>query len=268
MIRAKLTSLGRLVGRHRDATVTRVAALAARRYLDAYENLDYDIEMNGELRVLEILRDLDPLLVFDVGANVGDWTAHARGLFASAVIHCFELVPDTADRLAHRFEEDEQVVVHRIGLSDRPGTVAVHHYPARPDLSTMVAYPQPFDHVALDVAVDVGDAYLAAVGSDRLDLLKVDVEGAEHRVLQGFSSAFESGHITVVQFEYGRANIAERALLRDLYAWFDGFGFDVGKIYPRTVDFRPYRFEDEDFRGPNFLAVHRSHTGLIDRLRG
>jgi len=268
MITSTLTSLARQVARRRDASVTKAAALAARRYLDAYENLDYDIETNGELRVLEILRELDPRVVFDVGANVGDWTAYAHDRFPSATVHCFELVPDTADRLARRFEGDEQVVVHRIGLSDQPGTVAIHHYPARPDLSTMVAYPQPFQSVALDVAVDVGDARLASAGIDRIDLLKVDVEGAEQRVLRGFSSAFADARVTVVQFEYGRANIAERSLLFDLHAWFDSYDFEVGKIYPTTVDFRPYRFEDEDFRGPNFLAVHRSRADLIERLRG
>jgi FkbM family methyltransferase len=267
MIRSQLTSLARFVARHRDARATRTTALFARRYLDAYENLDYDITTNGELRVLEVIEGIGPHCVFDVGANMGDWTGHVRRLLPRATVHCFELVPDTARHLALRFETDRQVVVHGVGLSDRSGTVTIHHYPARPDLSTMVAYPQPFETVALDVEVDVGDNYVDAAAVERIDLLKIDVEGAEHRVLRGFSSTFDAGRVTAVQFEYGRANIAEHSLLQDLYGLFEAYDFAVGKIYPTAVDFRQYRFEDEDFRGPNFLAVHLSRGDLIERLR-
>jgi len=41
----------------------------------------------------------------------------------------------------------------------------------------------------------------------------------------------------------------------------------LGKIYPNYVDFREYRFQDEDFLGPNYLAVHSSLESLIESLR-
>jgi hypothetical protein len=37
----------------------------------------------------------------------------------------------------------------------------------------------------------------------------------------------------------------------------------VGKVYPTYVDFRSYRLTDEDFRGPNYLAVRRERNDLI-----
>ena len=42
----------------------------------------------------------------------------------------------------------------------------------------------------------------------------------------------------------------------------------LGKIFPDHVAFKDYEYRDEDFYGPNYLAVHRSHGALIDALKG
>jgi len=41
----------------------------------------------------------------------------------------------------------------------------------------------------------------------------------------------------------------------------------VGKIYSKSVDFKPYDFSMEDFIGPNYLAVHPSEKELIKYLK-
>ena len=40
----------------------------------------------------------------------------------------------------------------------------------------------------------------------------------------------------------------------------------LGKIFPKSVEFRQYHFKYEDFIGPNFLAVHSSEKDLIKAL--
>jgi hypothetical protein len=40
----------------------------------------------------------------------------------------------------------------------------------------------------------------------------------------------------------------------------------LGKIFPKKVEFRKYDFIYEDFIGPNFIAVKKSETKLIDLL--
>lgn len=256
----------RLVARHRDNHAVRAIATFARRYLDSFENLDYDVEYNGERRVLETFGRIGTKCVFDVGANVGNWALCARQAIPSAEIHCFELVPATAAELRRNTNGDDGIVVNGFGLSDRVASVDVRYFPGQSALSSTVAYSHALDFVTVRGNVDTGDAYLERCGIEHVDLLKIDVEGAEGAVLEGFSAALSAGRIRAVQFEYGRANVVTRCLLKDHYERFEPLGYRVGKIYPTKVDFRGYRYEDEDFRGPNYLAVADSATELIAAL--
>ena len=78
--------------------------------------------------------------------------------------------------------------------------------------------------------------------------------------------ALAEGRIGVIQFEYGQANIVTRFLLRDFHLLLESHGYSVGKLYPARVDFRSYRFEHEDFIGPNFVAVRAAPDSIKELL--
>lgn len=120
-----------------------------------------------------------------------------------------------------------------------------------------------------ECSLTTGDFYCAKRGIDHIDLLKLDVEGAESTVLKGFSRMLEEARIAAVQFEYNFAAIRSHFLLSDFYDLFEPAGFVVGKIFPDAVEFRAYDiYRDEDFLGPNYLAVRRDRRDLIGALRG
>lgn len=232
----------------------------ARWYVRTYENYDYDPYTNGERWLLEqVARPGSTLL--DVGANIGDWTLMALEVEPSASIHAFEIVQATASELRRRVPH--HVVVNHVGLLDREGSVEIRHMPSFSAGSGM--YPTIHDDQVelISCRVTTGARYCTEVGIGHVDLLKVDAEGAEHLILSGFGEML--GHIDVIQFEYGLASIASRFLLADLYELLSP-RYEIGKLYPRGVDFRPYRMRDEDFLGPNFIAVRRDLGALIDRL--
>lgn len=99
-----------------------------------------------------------------------------------------------------------------------------------------------------------------------IDLLKIDVEGAEHMVLAEAESFFVNRSIRIVRFEYGQININTRFLLQDFYAFFKGAGFREGKVFPNTLDFSDYSLGMGNFIGPNFLAVTEAEPELIQAL--
>ncbi len=104
---------------------------------------------------------------------------------------------------------------------------------------------------------------MARTGLDRVDVLKMDVEGAELSVLRGFSSAFENRAIDIVQFEYGPLNLITRHFLQDFYSFLNERGFALGKLYPDGVGFASYSYEHEDFVGPNYVACHRQRKDMM-----
>jgi len=119
---------------------------------------------------------------------------------------------------------------------------------------------------SLPARVVRGDQYAQEHGIPSIDLLKVDVEGMEERVLQGFSRLFQEQRIRLVQFEYNTTNIVSKFLLRDAHQFFNHFGYRVGKLYPNHVEFRDYHYRQEDFCGPNLIVVRKEDDELLKLL--
>ncbi len=219
-----------------------------------------------EARLAARLQHPNIVQVFDVGANVGDWTAHALQAGAR-MVHAFEISPSTAESLAKRYAVEERVRVNPFGLSNATGTVTIHHYPDHSVLTSITDYPQEYESVEIEVPVRRGDDYLAETSISTVDFLKMDVEGAEQLVVEGFRSAFERKAIRAVQFEYTRAALYSKYFLRDFYADMTGHGFVVGRIRPSGVSFMLFELGMERFNDSNWLAVHEDHPALIERVR-
>lgn len=211
--------------------------------------------INGERWLLERLAPLRPATVLDVGANEGDWTALARAALPSAVVHALEPLPATFDALRARFGDDDHVRLHCAAMSSEVGTrdlwIGSH--------STVNSLTAPTDGGAdarrVPVAVTSGEHLCAEERIATVDLLKIDVEGHEMEVLEGFRSLIEADRVGLVQFEFTIWAIVTRRWLRDYVDWFAAQGMVVGKLYPRRVDWSPYSIEQEQFLRCNFVAV-------------
>ncbi len=263
---ADLLRLVEALGQRRDEADVRAFAAFCRLFLRAFENCNYDMMTNGEAWLLRCLAPLGPRVVFDVGANVGHWSALAAATLPGAVIHAFEFVPDTFRQLAQRAAGlGGRVVANPFGLGDRAGEVEVNIVPDDSTLSSVVKLHEGARRV-MSCPIAAGDDYLDQAGIERIDLLKIDVEGAEHLVLTGLARALGAGRIDIIQFDYGQANILTKVLLHDYHQELEALGYVVGKLFPVRIDFRAYRIEHEDFIGPNFVAVRRDRADILAAL--
>jgi FkbM family methyltransferase len=145
------------------------------------------------LRVMDAL--LEPgMVVVDVGANLGEITlVAARRVGASGRVLAFEPVDEIADRLDRNVAMNDlfQVTVCRVGLSDHVGTADLytsrrpfHDRTHHEGLSSLYA-DEERDSPVQTIALTTLDAVRAEQALERLDLLKIDVEGAELEVLRG-----------------------------------------------------------------------------------
>jgi len=249
--------------------VSKAIARTAEIIVGYSRNYSYEPHANGEFRVLQALARFPLKTIFDVGANVGDWTVEAARLFPAARVHAFEIAAPTFAKLTARTSSLPNVIANGVGLSSENGQLELKYARDRDVLTSFIASAEihDADWVSMPARVARGDDYCAGQGINRIDVLKIDVEGAEHLVLEGFSRLFSGNAIDVVQFEYGSSNIYSRQLLRDFYNFFTARKYVVGKIMPGGVLFGSYRPELEDFRGPNYLAVREERRDLIDVLR-
>jgi len=238
--------------------------------IDHLVGYSYDVDKNGERRLLEKMELLGPKVIFDVGAHVGDWALRAAVLHPDAAVHCFELSPSTCQTLVTRLV-GPPFIVNECGMGDHTGDVEFKDYGANVEVNTLLQNATYHDEwltaVISKARITTGDDYCRRHDVAAIDLLKIDVEGADHLVLAGFAERFAANAIRVVQFEYGYANGDAKFLMRDFYDFFAGFGYAVGRLGPRGVAFAPWNYEMNDFRsGPNYVAVAADDADAIRAL--
>jgi FkbM family methyltransferase len=166
-----------------DAGVARRHALAPRAAY-RWKQLNFDLLPRGALR------DRSARII-DIGANVGDWTADVLWVCPSARVTCIEPDPKLAAQLRARFAQAAGVEVIESAVGDRAGTIDFHLMESSvlnsvrtPNIEISGFYPSLFQvRETVTVPVQPLDAILA--GSDRIALLKIDVQGYEREVLAG-----------------------------------------------------------------------------------
>lgn len=196
--------------------------------------------------------------IFDVGANIGEWTHMTRQYQPQADIHMFEIVPQTYKKLLSNIEIDNKMYPNGFGLLDKCGTVPMKHLTTYDALSTTVTDLKIDTSVPVTGLTFTGDEYVESRGIERIDYLKIDTEGAEGKVFQGFYDTFKKGKVGVVQFEYSFICVLTKWMLIDSYKFFEPLGFKLGRLRPDHIKFHEYTLIDEDFKGPEYIAVHES----------
>lgn len=230
------------------------------------ENEHFRPEKNGEELVLRKLARFGPRCILDVGANVGQYAMMAARLCPDADIHAFEPMPDTFEKLLAETRSLQHVHCLRTALGEIEGSLTFHRSSGRSDTDSafpVTGGPLPPGHYTSVVEAPVmrGDKFIEMRGIESIDLLKVDAEGMDLRVLRGFGNALD--RVEVLQFEYGVFNVGSRDLLADFFSWLEPRGFTVGRIYPHHVQFSRYEVTMEHFIGGNYLAVR---TNLPEKL--
>ena len=192
-------------------------------------------------------------VAIDVGANVGWHTLlMAARVGAEGRVWAFEPNPTTRERLLAAVDANRlsQVRVDPRALADSDRVSGFEAPPA--------------GHVwdgtgRLATASDVGrlvecttlDAFAAQRNLDRVDLLKIDVEGFEPAVLRGASRMLRSMRPAVV-FEYDPAYVSRSGTAADLNGYFRDCGYRLFLLRPRQV---PALTGALAGRGGNFLAL-------------
>ena len=257
-----------------DRTNMRSSVLARFGYAAhmAWENAQFDVQLNGEATLLERLGVFRPTTLFDVGANVGDWSLAAAAIHPRATIHAFEIMDDTYAKLEKGVVGlGNRVVANNFGLFDKDGEITIYFAEASDVHSSVFAESHQVvgntKVVARQRPVVTGDNYMRSHGIDHIDVLKIDVEGAELQVFEGFREALAGGRIDVIQFEYGKCSLVARTYLKDFFAFLEPLGYKLGKMLPDGVDFCSYDIGLEDFIGPNYVACRSARPEIIATLR-
>ncbi|MGL5874471.1 MAG: FkbM family methyltransferase [Xenococcaceae cyanobacterium] len=261
----------KIIRDNRQTKLAKAFKKIANNFLIAYYNEDYfDMENNGEIFLLQSLQKhflSQKIVVFDVGANLGEWSIAVKKNLNNNCVYCFEIVPKTFELLSSNLSNYHDFKLNNFGLSDSVKTVTVTYYPSENSGSSIECLPWNIESEQVNCHVITGDIYVKRESIERIDLLKIDTEGHDFSVLKGFSQFLATNSIKVIQFEYGKTYIPSRTTLGDIYNLLAPNGYSIGRLYPKGVDFKEYDFfQDEHYRMGNYVAVHQSLNSIIDDI--
>ena len=148
-------------------------------------------------------------VVFDVGANVGYFSMlAARTLNGAGCVHAFEPVSWLADAArANAARNGLQVEVHEcaIGSADGRAELAISPHPGG---AVLTSADRPADAVGTATVEVRSLDSLCAAGLAAPTLVKIDVEGAEHEVIEGMSHLLDTANPILI-VEVDAATVAE-----------------------------------------------------------
>jgi FkbM family methyltransferase len=228
---------------------------------------EHEFAIHGEIQLHEKLQHHNLRTIFDVGCNIGEWSRMTRRYHPVSDIHLFEIVPQTFSKLISNNIVDAKMFPNSFGLSDNLHLVDLKVVSDNDRVSTSVLNLAHDNSVYLTGLGVPGDAYCRMHNISQIDFLKIDTEGHEYRVLEGFHSMLQQEQIKMIQFEYGYISILTKKLLVDFYELLTPLGFEIGKLTPQGVQFKNYQLWDEDFKGPDYIAVHKSCPQLIAAVK-
>lgn len=225
-----------------------------------------DFKESGEMFVLQYIKNklsnVSRIIVFDVGANVGNYSKAVSSIFSkNTMIHAFEPSLNTFEILVKNTNGLDSILTRNFGMSDKSEEVTLYKNNDQSGLSSV--YKRRLNHfnISMDqtemIRLRTIDEYCQEHEILRINLLKIDIEGNELRALNGARHMIESENIDFVQFEFGGCNIDSRTYFQDFYY----FLYEKYRIYrivkDGIIEIKQYNEFQEIFITINYLAINK-----------
>ena len=220
--------------------------------------------------------------LFDVGANLGEWTRALLHQCPDADcqdlrLYLFEPVPTTfarlQDNIAH-LDQKDHARCFPLALSNKTGEAEMVIL-SESGGSNSLQFDASLAANALGrvkIRMNTLCNFCLEESIDHIHLLKCDTEGNDANVLEGAAAFLREERIDVVQFEYNHRWVYARRFLKDIFDLTDDLPYHVARIMPDHIEvFNGWHFELERFFEANYLIVHdralpwfNSHMGQFD----
>lgn len=174
---------------------------------------------SGRKSEYRIPASVDPKVILDIGGNIGVASIFFAHMFPAAKIYSFEPVPDNFALLKENISSLPNIAAFDVALGAEEKEMPIFGDRKSDNLGGFSFYDKHTDSSnAIVVKVKNAAQYLRSLGVDRVDLIKIDTEGAEHEIL----TALDPGMLSEVRWIVGELHgIRDFETLAYLARWFD-----------------------------------------------
>ncbi len=222
---------------------------------------------SGERFVLNYINSKlrSKITIFDIGANKGEYTEEILEIMGKKPkVYVFEPLRAACSVLRRKFTKNKQVKIFNLGFSNKFGKSIIYFDESASVLASL--YQRRAGSMGLPVSLTnrerinltAIDLFCRQNKITHIDLLKIDTEGHELKVLLGAKKMLEENKVSFIQFEFAGTMIDSRTFFRDIYLFLN----PTYKIYRILQDgLREIKNCDEKqeiFLVSNFLAINRN----------
>jgi FkbM family methyltransferase len=220
--------------------------------------------VKDEIRTLEIFVNqlkLTELILFDIGANVGQYGIEFKSKFPDSKIYSFEPSKLAFEELVIASSRFQNWASYNFGFGSEEKHLELYAPLAGSASATLInqekVYGRDSNYSFELVEIRVLDGFVKANPDKFPNILKIDIEGFELDCLKGSLNSLSE--INIIQFEFGEINIDSRTYFRDYWNFFSNLGFKLFRV-TRTapIEIKDYNESLETFAVTNYLAVRDS----------
>jgi len=179
----------------------------------------------------------DGWIFADVGSNHGEFIDFFR-TFRYNDIYAFELNPVTAEKLKIRYKEHSHIIIENYAVCDKDGEIDFYDGGEKTDdaCHNILGHNMQFENTKkLGTVKSIKlDSYFNEI---KINMMKIDVEGAELRVLKGMQNSIKNIDYILIECHLDKDWPEIREILLSA-------GFSCTNFYddtPITESHRPYQ---------------------------
>ena len=188
-------------------------------------------KQSGETNfVISHLSNVKKGVIFDVGANVGNYAKSLRKINQNIEIYCFEPHPRTFQKLVSTVER-LGVETFNVGVGSADGILKLYDYANNDGSEHASLYKDVIETihqgnaVAHEVEMITLNFFSIEHQIERVLLLKIDTEGHELEVLKGFEPYIRQNKVDLIHFEFNEMNVASRVFFKDFWEFLPNYDF-------------------------------------------
>ncbi|MFZ2406988.1 MAG: FkbM family methyltransferase [Methylobacter sp.] len=169
-------------------------------------------------------------VIFDVGANVGNYSTSLRELNQHIEIYCFEPHPCTYQKLLSTVNH-LKIKTFNVGVGSTAGMLKLYDYALDDGSEHASLYKDVIEKihqgesVEHEVEIVTLNAFAIEHKIERVLLLKIDTEGHELEVLKGFEPYIRQNRVELIHFEFNEMNVASRVFFKDFWEFLPNYDF-------------------------------------------
>jgi FkbM family methyltransferase len=177
--------------------------------------------------LFKIIIDCNPI-IFDVGANKGQSIKLFKNIYPNSFIHSFEPVEEEVKILKNLYQSNDSIILNNVAVGERKERKKFNFNinSAHSSFNSIIQNTtwikkrshtekiEPLNYTLETRYVDIIklDDYTSANNIKEIDILKIDTQGYESKVLNGCTNLLKTNSIKVIKLELIFSEIYENPL--------------------------------------------------------